>query len=151
MLHPRIEARKLLRELRIFDLPVNMTDLCSSLGIDIFFDTLEGLDGYFIYNSANGKYVIVVRDSAGLGRQRFSIAHELGHIRLNHGLVGFSVTGQVARDARLETCANMFASELLMPKLLLQRFGFLTPARIAEICQVSGETAAIRAKEMGWA
>ena len=54
--------------------------------------------------------VIVVNDSASLLRQRFSIAHELGHIRIHHGLAGCSVSGQVKRSPTLEASANVFAS-----------------------------------------
>ena len=147
---PRVEARKLIQNLNIHNLPVNMTGVCNALGIDIFYDSMVGLDGYFIQNQERRKYLIIVGDSVGLCRQRFSIAHELGHIRMNHGRVGFSAAGKVTRSPHLEASANMFASELLMPKTLLQRFGFLTPERIAEVCQVSLETAFIRAKEMGW-
>ncbi len=150
-MQPRIEARKLLQNLNIRNLPVNMTGVCNALGIDIFYDSMVGLDGYFIQNQEKRKYLIIVGDSVGLCRQRFSIAHELGHIRLHHGRVGFSVAGKVTRSPQLEANANMFASELLMPKIFLQRFGYLEPEKIADICQVSLETAIIRAREMGWA
>ena len=150
-MQPRIEARKLLQELKLNTLPIDMTGLCNALGIEVLYDSMTGLDGYFIQNPERQKFFIVVGDSVGLRRQRFSIAHELGHIRMHHGRVGFSITGKVTRSSHLEANANMFASELLMPKLLLQRFGHLEPEQIADICQVSLDTATIRAREMGWA
>ncbi|MCR4818521.1 MAG: ImmA/IrrE family metallo-endopeptidase [Fretibacterium sp.] len=148
---PRIEARKLLQQFKLNTLPIDLTSLCTSLCIDVFYDSMTGLDGFFVQNQERQKIIIIVGDSVGLCRQRFSIAHELGHIRMHHGRVGFSIAGKITRSPHLEASANMFASELLMPKMLLQRFGFLSPERIADLCQVSLETAVIRAREMGWA
>lgn len=149
-MEPRVEARKLLQECRLHALPINMTELCKTLGIEVFYDSMLGLDGYFIQNQVMQKIIIVVGDTVGICRQRFSIAHELGHIRMRHGRVGFSVTGKITRSPHLEASANVFASELLMPKMLLLRFGYLSPERIAEVCRVSLEAATIRAKELGW-
>ena len=149
-MQPRVEARKLLQERHIYTLPVNLTDLCHALCIDVFYDSMAGLDGYFIQNHVTQKTVIVVGDNVGICRQRFSVAHELGHIRMHHGRVGFSVAGKITRSPHLEANANTFASELLMPKILLQRYGYLTPDRIAAICRVSLEAATIRSEELGW-
>ena len=57
------------------------------------------------------------------GARRFSIAHELGHLVLDHeqslaSLCGVSLPGA---GADLEAEANAFAAELLMPEALLRR------------------------------
>jgi len=56
-------------------------------------------------------------------RCRFSIAHELGHYVLEHRPISFSelFNGDLSRDARQEREANIFAAELLMPKVTLSR------------------------------
>lgn len=146
----QIEARKLLEELKLFTLPVNLTRICDMLGIVIRYDALKGLDGYFIRNPETKKIMIVVNDLVSLGRQRFSVAHELGHIRLKHGMLGFSTAGMVIRREQMEVNANYFASELLMPKPLLQRYGHMTAEEISEKCKVSKPAASIRAEQLGW-
>lgn len=147
---PRVEARKLLQELQVTTLPVNLEDICRSLGIVVLFSQLTGLDGFFVKHPQKTKTVIVVNNSDSVFRQRFSIAHELGHIRMSHGLSRCSMSGQVTRIPVQEASANEFASELLMPKILLQRHGYLAPGQIANLCRVSLDAAAIRAEELGW-
>ncbi len=147
---PRVEARKLLQELRVTTLPVNLEDICRSLGIAVLFSKLTGLDGFFVKHPKTKATVIVVNNSDSVLRQRFSVAHELGHIRMNHGLSRCSMSGQVTRIPVLEANANEFASELLMPKLLLQRHGYLVPEQIANLCRVSLDAAKIRSEELGW-
>lgn len=146
----QIEARKLLEELKLLTLPVNLTQICDMLGIAIRYDALKGLDGYFIRHSETKKIMIVVNDSVSLVRQRFSVAHELGHIRLKHGVLGFSTAGIVIRREWMEVNANYFASELLMPKPLLQRYGYMTAEEISAKCEVSKPAASIRAEQLGW-
>ena len=148
---PRIEARKLLQDLKLGALPISLMQVCKSLKIPVFFDRLTGLDGFFVQHPETHATAIIVNDSTSLFRQRFSIAHEIGHIRMRHGLAGCSVSGQIKRSPELEVSANIFASELLMPKMFLQRHGYLKPEQISALCCVSLDAAAIRAKELGWA
>lgn len=59
-------------------------------------------------------------------RQRFSIAHELGHLKLNHQ-TGKIKTVCTQKDMmswykkNIETEANFFASELILPTVMLER------------------------------
>ncbi|MGB9498692.1 MAG: ImmA/IrrE family metallo-endopeptidase [Dissulfuribacterales bacterium] len=59
-------------------------------------------------------------------RQRFSIAHELGHLKLNHE-AGALKTVCTNKDmmswhkSSIETEANFFASELILPKKLAEK------------------------------
>ena len=148
---PRVEARKILQELQVNTLPVNLGDICRSLHIRVLFSDLTGLDGFFVQHPKTRATVIVVNNTASILRQRFSIAHELGHIRMRHGVSRCSVSGPVTHIPVLEVSANVFASELLMPKILLQRHGHLVPEQIASLCRVSLDAATIRAEELGWA
>ena len=59
-------------------------------------------------------------------RQRFSIAHELGHLKLNHqnGKIKTVCTQQDMMSwykKSIETEANYFASELILPTVMLER------------------------------
>lgn len=88
-------------------------------------------------------------------RQRFSIAHELGHFKLNHA------TGSLQKvctkrdmlswyEKSIETEANFFASELLLPKKLVEKMcdvaevNFNPVQEIKEKFRVSLTAAAIK-------
>jgi len=98
------------------------------------------------------------------GRQRFTVAHEIGHIKMH-------VTTLVAwvkqptlfdrpqgphQDDRMEWQANYFASALLMPRqLLVQHFGeaarsgqAIDPTDVADLFDVSRQAASIRLEEL---
>lgn len=72
-------------------------------------------------------------------RQRFTVAHECGHIWLDH-LVGRAAR---SRDV-MEVEANFFAGYLLAPDALIQQWvPSLTVDDIAATFEISGEAAAI--------
>jgi len=74
-----------------------------------------------------GKPVIAVNAKRSAYRQRFSLAHEIGHFVLRHdSSVSFFEDSCSTRhsiafrpDAKKEREVNIFASELLMPKVTL--------------------------------
>lgn len=76
----------------------------------------DGISGAAIYK--DGDYIVFSNSSQVLSREIFTVAHELGHIRLGH--VG--VERQVIQDATMngssleETEADYFAACFLMPK-----------------------------------
>lgn len=83
----------------------NMTDVVEQLGIIIVpcrFNTSK-LDGFTLFGKA--KTIIHINQEMPWCRLRFTLAHELGHIILNH-LPGPSI----------EEEANAFASSFLMPR-----------------------------------
>lgn len=59
-----------------------------------------------------------------LVRQRFTIAHELGHFALNHGHAFRDSHGDLSVTSRTpnEVAANKFAAELLMPEVAVRHF-----------------------------
>lgn len=73
---------------------------------------------------ANGdRAAITINSRSILARQRFSLAHELGHLKLDRGRSGFLCTSrdigpqsEASRDG--EAIANSFASQLLLPSYL---------------------------------
>lgn len=64
--------------------------------------------------------VILVNSSNSFVRQRFTIAHELGHLQLHTVKMDREIIVSSEKNAgRLETEANAFAAALLMPKRLI--------------------------------
>ena len=67
-------------------LPINVEDIIRYRpDIKVKKEDLLGLDGYSIYNAKTKRYLIALDDvNYDLSRQRFTLAHELGHIFLQH-------------------------------------------------------------------
>jgi Zn-dependent peptidase ImmA (M78 family) len=75
-----------------------------------------------------------------LGRVRFSIAHELGHYLLGHGILTEGTTDAAELHTRTqEREADVFASEFLMPEELVRPFCDRTPSDLAAV-RVIAET-----------
>lgn len=88
--------------------------------------------------------------------RRFTIAHELGHLLLDHTL---QIPSKIRRLKRayaplVEVTANAFASELLMPGFLVREMCDLSqgdldaPREISQLFEVSLLAAAIRCTEL---
>ena len=134
-------------DLHIYD--VDMHEV-SKLNPD---STLTGSTAGFLQKNQEGKNAIYVNKNDTLQRKRFTIAHEIGHLMLNH-----YCDKPIHRDGissegtnTLEIQANAFAAELLMPKeLVVYAFDVLgTIAGIAEIFEVSFLAAGNRLKNLG--
>ena len=91
--------------------------------IPLLFRPLNKLWGAFI--TVNGdERGIIVTSRLGLAVQRFTVAHELGHLLLEHQssfdeTIGFAGRNGPASRPPQEAAADTFASELLAPKRLL--------------------------------
>lgn len=85
----------------------NVTDLIESSGV--FITTINGVSEKVDALSFSRKYRVILRNSAKESscRQRFDLAHELGHLIMHNGVE----TG----DAKTESQADWFASCLLFP------------------------------------
>ena len=128
----RIEqaARELLRSAEIREPPVPVERLARDAGALVSYQPFEAQDiSGLLYRATDAAPVIGVNSSNPKVRQRFTIAHELGHLTLHEGqdlilerLVRLNFrdsTSSTASDAE-EIEANRFAAELLMPQELLQ-------------------------------
>ncbi len=95
------------------------------------------------------QWYIVYDDLLSLGRKRFTVAHELGHIFLGHPLIaGFYARTTGGKIPETENEANIFASRFLAPACVLWGLNVYSAADIARICEISAEAAVIRAKRM---
>lgn len=100
--------------------------------------------------SESGEWVIVYDDSDSIGRKRFTIAHELGHILLGHPLRdGTQHTRTFNLDRpEIESEADMFAARVLSPACVLWALNLHTAQEIANVCGISYTAAQIRADRM---
>ena len=78
---------------------------------------------------------ILFDNSLPIHRLRFALAHEIGHIIMQH---------RKRKIDNYEQEANMFASRLLMPMCWLYLHNIQSPAEIVKLCNVSFESASYR-------
>ncbi|MBC3911585.1 ImmA/IrrE family metallo-endopeptidase [Undibacterium sp. NL8W] len=115
-------ARELLNRYWDRRLPIDPVKIATAAGISVYGRGGWGEDypysGY--YRIFNGIQSIEYNVSEAPVRQRFTVAHELGHFALGHEDAPRDVGNfQSSRDFR-ELQANKFAAELLMPASLVR-------------------------------
>lgn len=131
---PEASAQRLLDELKITAVPVPVDKIAKLLGAQLRYSPLDDeLSGMAFIK--DGTPIIGVNALHHPNRQRFTIAHEIAHLRLHkdhitsnvHVDKGFPVA-VLKRDAasaagteRLEIEANQFAAALLMPRKILDQ------------------------------
>ncbi len=125
---PRFEyakhvGRDFIKELYISSYPIDPIDIIYRMGWEFEIDDLCGEEGYTFYNPRNKQYCIVIDNSQNVSRQRckFTIAHEIGHILMNH-YTTFDMSNLDDMDyGVLDIEANIVAGELLMPYLSIRK------------------------------
>ena len=119
-------ATKILDELGIEKAPVPVEEVARSLGADVVYRAFEGDVSGMVYRDRSEK-LIGVNSSHAPNRQRFTVAHEVGHLVLHKGTPVFvdSFEGRInwrdGASAKEESEANAFAAELLMPRAFVDR------------------------------
>ncbi|OPL09825.1 MAG: hypothetical protein AVO34_05260 [Firmicutes bacterium ML8_F2] len=120
-----------------------LRQIIESYGIMLDYWPLMEISGMFWY-APDKKPTIAVNSEHPPVRQRFTIAHEIGHFMLDHGkyFVCLDLEGDYRRNL-LERHANQFAAELLMPfeKITAQIKKNRNIREIAQHFQVSREAA----------
>ena len=163
---PELEAGRLLNEKfeELVKPPVPVDKLAERLGIKVIVAPLQSNVSGALINDG-GKYYIAVNSTHHRNRQRFTIAHEIGHYSLEHGMGEhidreFTVimrdeNSSTAEDAN-EIAANQFAAALLMPKdFMLREFVRLgsfddeAVTRLALRYQVSELALQLRLRNLG--
>lgn len=139
--------------------PVDVEGLAEALGVDVQYAYLDSDISGMIERVRNGHRITVnARDP--ITRQRFTLAHELGHYMNHRHLIGDGLDDDRAYRStdigryhntqigpREETEANRFAANVLMPMDLiehLQRTGLTEPADLAKRLKVSPQAMSIR-------
>ena len=148
----RDAAWQTLIDFKINTLPVKLSIICDGLGITLIDDSqaheLRPTESGIAIKQ-NGKWYIIIDDTDVIGKQRFTIAHELGHILLGHPLkIGYYTRKENLVKPTDETEADMFASRLLAPACVLWGINAVTAEQIAAVCGISRSAAHYRAERM---
>lgn len=139
--------------------PVHIEGLARDLGVPVNREFLDdGISGELV-KTGDDTYEINVNVLDPLTRQRFTIAHELGHYIYHRSLIGDGVDDDRAYRStqagryhntrigpRQETEANRFAATVLMPDHLLdelESLGYTTEEKAMKL-QVSKQALCIR-------
>lgn len=138
---------QVLIEMKIRELPVRVGEICNQLGITVrFYTPTDGKDGFCVV--IDGRPHIFVSDRCSLERQRFTAAHELGHILMGHIDPHRSADRRIGDNSQQEQEANSFAGWLLAPGCVLWALNARTAEQIAALCRISRKAAEVRAAQM---
>lgn len=124
---------------QISSLPVNLSQICRCYGIKIIKNsTLQ--ENRLLQNERaknmriDEDFYIIVNDADPLPVQRYSIAHEIGHILLGEGSSEYE--------------AERFAIGILAPACVIWGLDLHSAEAIAKLCNISNTAARIRAERM---
>ena len=159
----RDAAWQLLIDCHISSLPVSVSGICRKLGYPLYSyrkaekaiaeaglsDQCQTSDGFTFV--AGGKPYIFYSDVCSPARQRFTVAHELGHVVLSHvGEGTYTVRNREPSpsDEPIETQANQFAARILAPACVLHALGVTAAEEISRVCGISMQAAEFRAARL---
>jgi len=163
------KARLLINSAGVNRFPVPVDQIADYLGVQIKYEELRDDISGVLEKSTTGPSTILVNKKHGEERQRFTIAHELGHyslsdrtgIIIDRAIYFRDSKSQLAVDDD-EIAANTFAAELLMPASEVKRItnqhitdGKLNPAidlvqHLAETFKVSTTAMSIRLQNLNY-
>lgn len=110
-------AEDLRQLLELGDAPIDDVEgfIQTTFDVDVCLEPMpQGMDGLLVSDSENDVAIIFVNSALTFGRQRFTAAHELGHLIFGDDQL-FRPEYPRAKDPK-ETRANAFAAALLMPE-----------------------------------
>ena len=119
---PERRAAKLLRDHDVTGPAVDVEALAEALGISVQYERLASdMSGVLLVE--NGTASVAINESHHRNRQRFTLAHEIGHVLLHADEDRLFVDRRFFRnewsskgELREEIEANAFAASLLMPR-----------------------------------
>ncbi|MBS0044416.1 ImmA/IrrE family metallo-endopeptidase [Shewanella sp. M16] len=137
--------------------PLDVSALTKLLGITMHLEPMDGEEsGSLVKDKKTGKWVMKVNSLHHFNRQRFTIAHEIGHY-IKHSMQSEHFQDKTffrnGETNRMEMEANQFAAELLMPAQDYHLFVETSSAKVEDIAehfQVSSMAVRIRAKQLGY-
>lgn len=169
------EARAVLLNAAIKEIPIELSRVADSLSVNVHYDSLENNVSGVLVVKDQKRHAIINADHHP-NRQRFSLAHELGHLILHDAgedrlfvdtnMRVYQRTGSPSDNAYHqpestttpyeEREANRFASALLMPQDLVQKAAIdmdlsdeTDIALLARTFGVSDQAMSIRLQQLG--
>lgn len=132
--------------------PVPVVGMAKGLGIEVYNRENAGWDGALSIDQEEFTARIFVEANHSNTRQRFTIAHELGHLLLHPDTyIHRDTKRQIHSSSYKEREANQFAAELLMPRWMVT-FAFdhlaQSPEALAGLFDVSPEAMSIRMRKL---
>lgn len=148
-------AMELLAKCGIHNPPVDLNKICRQLHADVTYTDKIDFSGYIFHDQGKGFSGIGVKSDMTPGRKNFTIAHELGHLTLEHLSKGKKIEcNEVGlSNSERERDADLFASNLLMPEKWVKEVlddginGMESINRISDMFQVSRTAAGRRLVE----
>lgn len=145
------------------DFPIDVFALAQDIkGLSLVFYPMSGnLSGMCIKSAERGKAnVIAINSAMTLGRQRFSLAHELYHLYFDEQMTSVCAK-KIAGATGVEKEADCFASYFLMPPVSLQMkldslrqpsqaLSMRDVIRLEQYFRVSHQAMLLRLKEDGY-
>lgn len=138
-------------------LPVDPRIIAKNIGVRILPDAnldADNISGELVFDA--GVPAIKYNPNDSVTRQRFTIAHELGHFVLKHGH-SFRDNKQnfsLYNFDEKEVAANKFAAELLMParavSILINKRNIKDAGKLCQIFDVSVAALRVRLKNLGF-
>jgi len=131
--YARKEAQRILEENGISKVPISVDRIAKKLGAKIRYSPMDNEELSGMIYVKNEIPIIGVNSLHHPNRQRFTIAHELGHLVLHREVIEREVHvdtkfSGLMRDQKssdgyddIEIEANSFASELLMPSNIINK------------------------------
>lgn len=124
------EARKIINEMNIVAPPVVIEEVAKKYGAKLRYEPFEGEDDIsgVLYRDVN-TCIIGINSAHSKTRQRFTIAHEIGHLVMHDRKIFVDKAVKISfRDKRSsmavdndEIEANQFAAEILMPRDMVEK------------------------------
>jgi len=154
----RISAQHLLDKYAISspeEIDLEAIALCENA--EVRYSIIKGCEARLV--GFKDRAIITINDNVPVTRQRFSLAHELGHWVLDRGTVGKlckkeDISSSAIQDKKKidwgEIAVNKFAADLIMPMSFFKEsskgndINFETVARLSEVFQTSTLATAIR-------
>lgn len=108
--------------------PVRLSAIANALGVRVIATNLpSGISGEIRPDPDNPvQFIIKVNRNDSARRQRFTVAHEVGHYLLHRDQIGDGITDDVLYRSglsdRREAQANRMAADLLMPQQLVDEW-----------------------------
>lgn len=151
-------AEQILRELNDPEPAIDPFFIAARFGWKVMYESLYGPDAYTAKDvrRGNSRHIIFIADDAARGhsplkqrrRQRYTLAHEIGHILLHSEFDWASSSDIPEFGQKLEVEAHWFASRLLMPNYGFKSVMDLTVKAVMEKFDVNISAARKRLEKL---